>query len=175
MSKRTLIILGLVFAVAALLYFNDRKRPAPAMKVSATDHPVAPAFSLPGLDGQNIDSSAYKDKVLLINFWATWCAPCRKEIPRFVELQKQYGDQGFQILGISMDDSDKPVRDFYKEFNMNYPVAMGNEATADSYGGVLGLPVNVIIGRDGRIYAKHAGLTDLQALENEIKAQLAAK
>lgn len=175
MNKRTIIILVIVFAIAGFFYVKGRKHPGSNVNVNASNHPMAPAFSLTDLDGQKIDSSSYKGKVLLVDFWATWCSPCREEIPRFVELQKQYGDQGFQVVGISMDDSPKPVRDFYKEFKLNYPVVMGDEATSDAYGGVLGLPVNVLVGRDGRIYAKHAGLTDLQALEGEIKTQLQAK
>jgi cytochrome c biogenesis protein CcmG/thiol:disulfide interchange protein DsbE len=170
--NRRLAIIIVIIAVAAVLFVANHKRHA-TPPLSATNHPVAPAFTLTDLNGQKLDSSTLKGKVVLIDFWATWCAPCRKEIPRFVELQKQYGDQGLQIVGISMDDSAGPVRDFNQEFKLNYPVVMGDETTADAYGGVLGLPVNILVGRDGHIYAKHAGLTDLQALETEIKAQLA--
>jgi cytochrome c biogenesis protein CcmG/thiol:disulfide interchange protein DsbE len=119
--------------------------------------------------------SVYKGKVVLLDFWATWCAPCREEIPHFVEWQTKYQDQGFQVLGISMDDGPKPVRQFYREFNMNYPVVLGDEKLANAYGGILGLPVSILVGRDGRIYAKHVGLTDLHAFEEEIKAQLRTK
>lgn len=173
MNKRV-AVLALIIAVAAGLYVVAHKRRA-TPPLNASNHPAAPAFTLTGLDGQKLDSSTLKGKVVLIDFWATWCAPCRKEIPRFVELQKQYGNQGFQIVGISMDDSVGPVRDFNQEFKLNYPIVMGDEATADAYGGVLGLPVNILVGRDGHIYAKHAGLTDLQALETEIKTQLQAR
>ncbi len=174
MKKTPLIIIGIVILIAVVITINGRKHRTPNA-TSASNRPVAPEFSLPDLNGQTLNLSAYKGKVVLVDFWATWCAPCRKEIPRFVELQKQYGDQGFQIVGISMDDSAGPVKDFYKEFNLNYPVVMGDEKTSDAYGGVLGLPVNIVVGRDGRIYAKHAGLIDLQALESEIKAQLQAQ
>jgi cytochrome c biogenesis protein CcmG, thiol:disulfide interchange protein DsbE len=170
--NRRVAVLALIIAAAIGLYVVAHRRHT-APPFNASNHPAAPAFTLTGLDGQKLDSSSLKGKVVLIDFWATWCAPCRKEIPRFVELQKQYGDQGFQIVGISMDDSAGPVRDFNKEFKLNYPVVMGDDTVADAYGGVLGLPVNILVGRDGHIYAKHAGLTDLQALENEIKAQLA--
>lgn len=175
MIKRTVIILVIVFALAAIIYFNGRKQPAATVTVNKTNHPVAPAFALNDLNGQKIELANYKGKVVLIDFWATWCTPCREEIPHFVELQKQYGDQGFQIVGISMDDNVKPVQNFNKEFKLNYPVVMGDEATADAYGGVLGLPINILVGRDGRIYSKYTGFTDLKALEDEIKTQLQAK
>ncbi len=175
MNKRTIIILVIVLAVAAFIYYHGKKNPPATVTVNANNHPVAPNFSLADLDGKKIDLSNYKDKVVLVDFWATWCTPCRDEIPHFVEFQKQYGDQGLQIIGISMDDSAAPVRDFYKEFKLNYPVVMGDTATSDAYGGVLGLPVNILIGRDGRIYAKYTGMTDIKALESEIKTQLEAK
>ena len=105
---------------------------------------------------------------MLLDFWATWCDPCREEIPHFVELQKQYGDRGLQIIGVSMDDGPEPVRDFYKHFQMNYPVVMGNAKIGELYGGVLGLPIAILIGRDGRIYTKHIGATSAAAFEKEI-------
>ncbi len=175
MNRRTIIILAIVFGVAAVLYLRERKHPAANVTVSKTNHPVAPAFALNDLNGQRVELANYKGKVVLIDFWATWCTPCREEIPRFVEFQKQYGDQGFQVVGISMDDSTKPVQDFYKEFKLNYPVVLGDTATSDAYGGVLGLPVNILVSRDGRIQAKYTGMTDLAALESEIKTQLQAK
>lgn len=109
---------------------------------------------------------------LLVNFWATWCDPCREEIPRFIELQNKYGERGLQIIGISMDDSPQPVRDFYHEFKMNYPVALGGAKTGDLYGGVLGLPIAFVIDREGRICTKHIGATDISVFEREITAML---
>ncbi len=92
-----------------------------------------------------------------------------------MELQNKYRDQGFQIIGVSMDDSPEPVRDFYRQFRMNYPVVMGNAKTGELYGGVLGLPITFVIGRDGRIYSKHIGATDISLFDREIKAQLQAQ
>ena len=113
--------------------------------------------------------------MVLLDFWATWCDPCREEIPHFVELQNKYRDQGLQIVGISMDDGPEPVRDFYQSFKMNYPVVMGNATTGELYGGVLGLPIAFLIGRDGRIYSKHIGATDISVFEGEIATLLRVK
>jgi peroxiredoxin len=132
----------------------------------------APAFSIKDLNGQQLTLADFRGKVILLDFWATWCAPCREEIPRFVGWQNQYRNQALQVVGISMDDDVAAVRQFYRQFQMNYPVAMGNTQVADAYGGILGLPVTFLIGRDGWIYAKHVGLADLNVLQGEIKSQL---
>jgi cytochrome c biogenesis protein CcmG/thiol:disulfide interchange protein DsbE len=113
--------------------------------------------------------------VVLLDFWATWCDPCREETPHFIELQKQYGDRGLQIIGISMDDGPDPVRAFYQQFHINYPVVMGNAKTGQMYGGVLGLPIALLIGRDGRIYARHSGATGIAVFEKEISELLKAR
>lgn len=127
------------------------------------------------MSGQQLNLSEYRGKLVLLDFWATWCDPCREEIPHFVELQNKYRDQGLQIVGISMDDGPEPVRDFYQSFKMNYPVVMGNATTGELYGGVLGLPIAFLIGRDGRIYSKHIGATDISVFEGEIATLLRVK
>lgn len=133
---------------------------------------AAPDFMLSDLNGQELRLSAYKGRVVLLNFWATWCDPCRREIPRFVELQKKYRDRGFQVIGISLDDDVKAVPPFYRDYKMNYPVAVGDAKLAESFGNILGLPVNFLIDRDGRIAARHLGEADIPQLEDEIESLL---
>ena len=166
MNKK--LLLGMVaLAIAAGIYLY--KRP------SGSGHPrahaqraSAPDFSLPDLQGGQLELSAYRGKVVLLDFWATWCDPCRDEIPHFAELQDKYRDQGLLIIGVSMDDEPEPVRDFYQKFKMNYPVVMGNAKIGEAYGGVLGLPIAFLIGRDGRIYSRHIGATNISVFETEI-------
>jgi thiol-disulfide isomerase/thioredoxin len=129
---------------------------------------MAPDFTLPQLEGKDLRLSSYRGKVVLLDFWASWCAPCREETPHLIELQQKYGDRGLQIIGVSMDDSPDPARAFYQQFHMNYPVVMGNAKTGERYGGVLGLPIAFLINGDGRIYAKHIGATDPAIFEKEV-------
>ncbi len=173
MKKGILSGLALIVVVAGL-YFITRRHVMPA-GTGTSEHSLAPDFSLPILTGQKLDLSSYRGKVVLLDFWATWCDPCREEIPHFVELQKKYGDQGLQIIGVSMDDGPEPVRDFYQRFKMNYPVVMGNAKTGELYGGVLGLPIAFLIGRNGRISARHIGITDISVFEKEIVNLLQGK
>jgi peroxiredoxin len=169
-------ILILATAIAAMigLFFLTRQRVhlAGSVVTNISEHPLAPDFSLPGLTGDTIHLSSYRGKVVLLDFWATWCDPCREEIPHLVDLQNKYRDQGLQIIGISMDDGPEPVRDFYQRLHMNYPVAMGSATIGELYGGVLGLPIAFIISRDGRVEARHIGATDRAVFEREIRALL---
>ena len=136
-------------------------------------HREAPEFALPLLDGGQLRLSSYRGKVVLLDFWATWCVPCREETPHFVELQRKYGDRGLQIIGISMDDSPDPVRPFVQQFQVNYPVVMGTADVGSAYGGVLGLPIAFLIDREGRIQAKHMGATDASVFEKDVASLLA--
>jgi cytochrome c biogenesis protein CcmG, thiol:disulfide interchange protein DsbE len=139
---------------------------------NAATHPLAPDFCVTDLSGQPFQLSRNRGKVVLLNFWATWCAPCRSEIPGFVDLQIKYDGEGLQIVGISLDDDPRLVHAFYRQLRMNYPVAIGDAKLAEEYGGVLGPPVSFLIGRDGRIYAKYVGETDISVIERELKSLL---
>jgi cytochrome c biogenesis protein CcmG/thiol:disulfide interchange protein DsbE len=133
---------------------------------------VAPNFALTDLQGHTLKLADYKGKVVLVDFWASWCVPCQAEIPRFIEWQKRYGNDRLQVIGISMDDDLNAARAFVGRYKLNYPVAMGTQELAESFGGILGLPANVVIDRDGLIFAKHVGEVDLKLLEAEIKSLL---
>jgi peroxiredoxin len=135
-------------------------------------HKQAPEIDLMDLNGKRVDLHAYRGKVVLLDFWATWCAPCQLEMPRFVAWQKQYGPRGLRVIGISMDDDPELARKLYKKLRLNYPVMMGNEKVGELYGGVLGLPVTFLIDSRGEVRAQFQGETDLNAMEEQLKALL---
>ena len=167
-TRLALATIALVLGAVVAVYFVRHPHRPSAVSSGTTNHQLAPDFTLPTPDGRDLQLSSYRGKVVLLDFWATWCDPCREEIPHFVELQQKYGDRGLQIIGVSMDDSPEPVRPFYQRFHMNYPVVMGTAKTGELYGGILGLPISFLIGRDGRIYTKHIGATEASVFEREI-------
>jgi thiol-disulfide isomerase/thioredoxin len=131
-------------------------------------------FTLKDVEDSSVDLAAYKGKVVLLDFWATWCGPCKVEIPGFIELQEKYGPQGFQVLGVSVDDTVDKLKPYVADMKMNYPVlqGLGHDDLLDAFGPMLGIPVSVIISRDGKICAKHTGLTAKETFEAQIKALL---
>ena len=167
-----LSLLALALCTGAFLAARSKFR---AHQVGSADRAIAPDFTLNDLSGKPLTLSTYRGKVVLLDFWATWCDPCRDEIPRFIALQNQYGDRGLQIIGISMDDTPEPVREFQQQFKMNYPVVMGSARIGQLYGGILGLPVAFLIGPDRRIYSKHFGAMDIAGFEREIVPLLPTK
>ena len=116
--------------------------------------------------------SDYKGKVVLLNFWATWCGPCKLEIPDFVELYDQYKDKGFVILGVSVDDSPEQLQAFMKEYGMNYPVLQMTPDVEDAFGPFYGYPTSFFVARDGTICLKHLGPLSHAQAEQEIKSLL---
>lgn len=164
-------ILAAVIGVAAVLYFSSHS----LRQHHQSSQVAAPTISFSDLKGQTISLPALRGKVVLVNFWAAWCTPCREEIPQFIALQEKYRSQGFQAIGISMDDPESTLRDFCREYKVNYPVVMGNQSIAEHFGGVLGLPTTFLIGRDGRMHAKEVGATDFPKLEHEITTLLQAR
>jgi peroxiredoxin len=134
---------------------------------------TAPDFTLPDSTGSPIKLSAYKGKVVLLDFWATWCTGCKVEIPWYVEFQNKYGKDGLTAIGVSMDDDGwKSVKPFLEEHKLNYPVVIANQDLANRYGGLPSLPVTLLIDRNGKIAELHAGMVDKDAFENKIKALL---
>ena len=131
-------------------------------------------FTLKDINGKSVDLNTHKGKVILLDFWATWCPPCKKEIPGFIELYKTYSERGFVVLGVSMDDSIKDVQKFAKQFKMNYPVLVGyeREDIRKAYAPMPGFPTTFIIGRDGKICSSHTGFTALEQFERKIKTLL---
>lgn len=137
---------------------------------------AAPDFQLTSIDGKTVKLSDFKGKAVVLNFWATWCAPCKIEIPWFVELQKQYGPDGLQIVGVDMDDNPtvESIGKFAHEQDINYTVLLGNENVADLYGGAEALPTTFYIGRDGKIVARAFGLISHKEIEANIQSALKA-
>ena len=133
----------------------------------------APEFALKDADGKTVHLEDYKGKVVLLDFFATWCGPCKIEIPWFMELERKNKDKGFSVLGVSMDDEGwEVVKPFLADLGVNYRVVIGNDATAQVYGGVDALPTTFLIDRNGRIAAVHVGLASKKVFEDGIQQLL---
>jgi cytochrome c biogenesis protein CcmG/thiol:disulfide interchange protein DsbE len=175
--------LALALAFAALpagLQFFDRSDAS-----AESDAGMAPAFcdarqksanlsfTVKDMNGRDVRMSDYRGQVILLNFWATWCGPCKAEIPGFVDVYNQYRDNGFVVLGLSTDDTPEQLRKFASQYKMNYPVLVGSDRsdiTDDAYGPLWGIPVSFLIGRDGTICKRYPGLVHKEQLERELKA-----
>jgi peroxiredoxin len=135
----------------------------------------APDFSLKDADGKTVQLASYKGKVVLLNFWATWCGPCRLEIPWFMDMQRQKRDKGFEVLGVAMDDEGwEAVKPFLAELKVNYRVVIGDNSTAEKYGGVDALPTTFLIDRVGKIASIHVGLVARKDYEDDVSELLQA-
>jgi len=132
-----------------------------------------PDFSLKDTNGKRLSLSGYKGKVVVLNFWATWCGPCKTEIPWFIEFEKQFQSRGFTVLGVSMDeDGWKVINPYVAEHKINYPIVLADEEVNESYGGIEALPTTLLIGRDGKVAFLHAGLISREDYEKEIRKLL---
>ncbi|HVP51636.1 MAG TPA: TlpA disulfide reductase family protein [Terriglobales bacterium] len=177
MKRNAIVILVVVAAVTLMLFAGVRMSRSRAgvtgIKPVGKNGSVAPDFALKGLDGKQVRLSDYRGKAVLLNFWATWCAPCKIEMPWFVDLQKQYASQGLQVIGVAMDDSgEETIAKFAKEMGVNYPVLVGKEAVGDAYGGVEFLPTTFIIDRQGKVVDRVFGLVGRGEFEDNIKKAL---
>jgi thiol-disulfide isomerase/thioredoxin len=133
----------------------------------------APPWTLQDLHGKTVNLSDFRGKIVVLDFWATWCPPCRAEIPHFIDLQKQYGDQGLAVIGISLDDGGPDaVADFVKKSGINYTIVLGNGDVTERYGHIQGIPTTFVINQQGNIVSKYAGLTEASVIEGDVKKLL---
>lgn len=185
--KKIAIILATVAGLIGLTIYADhatRLKGKPGMTVAASDigGQPAPDIKLKDLDGKEVSLADLKGKVVFVNFWATWCDPCRIEIPWLIEMQKKYGPRGFTVVGIAMDDEGKSaVAPFVakerfdvngQQLPMSYPIWLGTDEAADKFGGILGYPTSFLISRQGKQVEKFEGLKSQDELDKAIEAQL---
>ena len=137
---------------------------------------TAPEFELTSLDGKRVRLSDFRGKAVLLNFWATWCSPCKVEMPWFVDLQKKYGNDGLVVVGIAMDDSEaSKIAEFASEMGVNYPVLLGTDKIAEDYGNVEFLPTSFYIDREGKIVGKGTGLLGREEIEQDVQKALTSR
>jgi thiol-disulfide isomerase/thioredoxin len=182
MAKIRWVVAGA--AVAALVYALIPSLPSPAALVDADNGAAAvcPAnakkanldFTVTDMNGQSVKLSAFKGKVILLDFWATWCPPCKAEIPGLIELHDQYKSKGLVVLGISEDDDAETLRKFAAEWKINYPMLVGldEDKLFDAYGPLFGIPTSVFVGRDGALCGRHVGPATKEEFEKEITTLL---
>jgi cytochrome c biogenesis protein CcmG/thiol:disulfide interchange protein DsbE len=184
MKKGIYIAVG-VAALLAVMVWADHKFPAggsPSASSAAATPTDAPTVGLQGLDGKDTTLQQYKGQVVLVNFWATWCGPCKVEIPWMIEFQQKYSPRGFTILGVSMDeDGKKAVQPFLdkerfdvggQQMAMNYPIFLGSDAIGEKFGGILGLPTTMLFNRDGKKVRTIVGLVNHDDLSKAIEGLL---
>jgi thiol-disulfide isomerase/thioredoxin len=172
-GRNPLALVVVAVVAAGMLYFGFHmsRRSGPTRPLGIAYASPAPDFTLESLEGRNMRLSDFRGKAVLLNFWATWCSPCKIEMPWFIELQNEYASQGLQIVGVAMDDSSR--EDIAKfAMGVNYPVLIGKEAVGDAYGGVPALPESFFIGRDGKIVDKIIGLRGKGDIEDAIRKAL---
>ena len=187
--KKIFVILTIVVALAYATHRIDmatrvkaKSQASGAVLVESVAGTSAPDAIFKDLEGKDVPLSSFKGKVVLINFWATWCEPCYIEIPWLIEMQQKYGARGFTVLGVSMDDEGKAaVAPFLakERFNvngqklpMNYPIVLGNDDAATKFGGLLGYPTSFLISKDGKEIKKIQGLIPYQEITKAIESQL---
>lgn len=163
------LLFGLLVVAATKRSLND----SPAGEPIARRLSPGPAWELKDVNGKAIQSADFKGKVVILDFWATWCPPCRAEIPGFVELQRRYEKDGLVVVGISLDRGDPAeVRSFLGKNGVNYPVALGTEEVVRAFGDIESIPTTFILDREGRIVTRHEGYAEMEQFERQIKPLL---
>jgi cytochrome c biogenesis protein CcmG/thiol:disulfide interchange protein DsbE len=184
--KKNLIVAVLTVAAVALVLVADRsgwlERVAPATG-EATE-----GYTITDLNGELIDLTPYRGKVVLLNYWATWCTPCLIEMPWFIDFQKQYGERGFQVIGVSLDDEGRAVVEPWlreqkfeldgRPVALNYPIWIGNEKASQQYFAVFGLPTTLVFSREGKLLKTFVGITShekfVAAIEGALQQEVAS-
>src|SRR5205085_2520345 len=163
---------AVTIAVVAALSFQAKAADAPVCDPNGK--PANLSFTLKDMNGKDVVLSAYKGQVILLDFWATWCGPCKIEIPGFVEMFTKSGPRGFVILGVSVDDPVSALKPFVDQFKMTYPVLIGldRDDVKDAFGPPVGFPTSFVIGRDGKVCREHPGFTPKDQFEREVEALL---
>lgn len=181
MKRNSIVLVVVAFTVAAMIYTTARRSRDAALggeKLVAAENigKAAPDFELSDLDGKMVKLSDFKGRPVLVNFWATWCGPCKIEMPWFIDLKKKYEGQGFEIIGIAMEDTEnEKISEFTKKMGVNYVILKGKNAVADAYGDVQGLPTSFYLDREGKIVAQHAGLVSRSVIEDDVKLAIGEK
>lgn len=187
--KKMLLVIATVLALIVGTYFADKATRVKAKAnntVMKADNPYpdlsVPELTLKDLDGNEVSLGEYKGKVILVNFWATWCDPCRVEIPWLIEMQQKYGPKGFVILGIALDEEGKSVVAPFvakERFDVNgakepmsYKILIGNDDAADKFGGLFGYPTSILISRDGKQIKRVTGIISTDEMSKAIESQL---
>jgi len=173
-KRVSIVVLVFAVAVASLLIARFRSsHGASAAAAAMSNKQMAPDSELQSLDGKTVHLSDFRGKAVLLNFWATWCQPCKIEMPWFEQLQKQYAPEGLQVIGVAMDDAGKEdIANFAKHLGVDYPILLGKESVGDAYDGVQFLPATFYVGRDGKVIDKVFGLRGHDEIEGHIKKAL---
>jgi peroxiredoxin len=178
MRRKPVVTFVVAMVVMVMVLFGIERAGRSAGHLGApradVEDKVAPDFALQSIDGKTVRLSDFRGKAVLLNFWATYCAPCRIEMPWFVELQDRYAAEGLQVVGVAMDDaSPDDIEKFASELGVNYPILVGEETVGNAYGGVQFLPSTFYIGRDGKVVDKVFGLKTKNEIEENVKKTLA--